>query len=80
MCVVDPETVPGELQAAPHLLPLDGEAPTLEEEERARRGEAEDRDDRKRKYNSMKTSDVTEEEMEAYRMKKVRGVKKAKGK
>ena len=30
-------------------------------------------DERKRKYNSMSTTDVTEEEMEAYMLKKNRG-------
>lgn len=38
-----------------------------------RRAENNDMDERKRKYNSMGTADVTEEEMEAYMLKKQRG-------
>ena len=42
----------------------------LKEEEKRQRGDTED--DKKRKYNSLGTSEVTEEEMEAYFLKKRR--------
>jgi len=46
----------------------------LEKEDRKRRqqDDDDDDDDRKRKYNSMKSAEVTDEEMEAYKMKKIR--------
>ena len=43
------------------------------EEQRAQGADDDEQDDRKRKYNSMSTTDVTEEEMEAYMLKKNRG-------
>eukprot|EP00960_Hanusia_phi_P006119 176474-Hanusia_phi.AAC.1 len=44
----------------------------MKDEERREKHESE-ADERKRKYNSMSTTDVTEEEMEAYMLKKNRG-------
>jgi len=44
----------------------------LEAEDRTKRQDEDEDSDRKRSYNSMKTTDVTDEEMEAYKMKKVR--------
>jgi len=43
----------------------------LKEEEKKKNAETDD--DRKKGYNSMSTSEVTEEEMEAYMLKKSRG-------
>lgn len=45
-------------------------ASALEKEKKFQQEGGEERDDRKRKYNSMVSSDVTAEEMEAYRMMK----------
>lgn len=42
------------------------------EKKKLKQNKDEDEDDRKRKYNSMMSTDVTEEEMEAYKMAKLR--------
>jgi len=46
-------------------------AALADEDKRAKKSKEEDAD-RKRKYNSMESTDVTEEQMEAYKMKKMR--------